>query len=94
MTNARKPVSRFLPTLTEVVVPVSPALGGVLDQEVLIARVLETLIPEMQVQVRAVMLELAQQHADDVTFRLQIQMEESVRSAVAQAIATAASNGA
>jgi hypothetical protein len=94
LTNARKPVSRFLPTLTEVVVPVSPALGGVLDQEVLIARVLETLIPEMQVQVRAVMLELAQQHADDVTFRLQIQMEESVRSAVAQAIATAASNGA
>ena len=74
--------------------PVSPALGGELDQEVLIARVLETLIPEMQVQVRAVMLELAQQHADDVTFRLQIQMEESVRSAVAQAIATAASDGA
>ena len=94
MTNARKPVSRFFPTLTEVVVPVSPALGGVLDQEVLIARVLETLIPEMQVQVRAVMLELAQQHADDVTFRLQIQMEESVRSAVAQAITTAASDGA
>jgi hypothetical protein len=94
LTNARKPVSRFLPTLTEVVVPVSPALGGVLDQEVLIARVLGTLIPEMQVQVRAVMLELAQRHADDVTFRLQIQMAESVRSAVAQAIATAASDGA
>lgn len=94
MTNARKPVSRFLPTLTEVVVPVSPALGGVLDQEVLIARVLGTLIPEMQVHVRAVMLELAQRHADDVTFRLQIQMAESVRSAVAQAIATAASDGA
>jgi hypothetical protein len=91
LTNARKPVSRFLPTLTEVVVPVSPAPGWVLDQEVLVARVLETLIPELEDQVRAVMLELAQQHADEAMVRLQMQMEVSVRAAVAQAIAKAAS---
>ena len=94
MTNARKPVSRFLPTLTEVVVPVGPPSGGVPVQAVLVARVLETLIPVMQEQVRAVMLELVQQHADDAMVRLQMQMEESVRTAVAQAIAKATSNGA
>lgn len=71
--------------------PVSPAPDWVLDQEVLVARVLETLIPELEDQVRTVMLELAQQHADVAMARLQMQLEASVRAAVAQAIADATS---
>ena len=87
--SVSKPNSRFLPTLTEVVVPVAAAKASVVNEQLLVERVLQVVMPAMDEKINAAMLGLVQQHLAAVLPDLLLQIEDLVRAAVVQSVSAA-----
>ena len=87
MTVTTKPVARFVPTLTEVVRPgaASPASG--VDREAIVAQVLQSLRPRIEHQLRTALYALVEEQLCKAAPQWQLDVEDAVNAAVAQALA-------
>ncbi len=82
-----KAVPRLVPTLTEVVQPGQPHTVTAIDPEWLAEQVLETLKPRLEQQLRASLQVLIEQQMRATAPKLQREMEDAVRVAVAHTLA-------
>nr|WP_315465228.1 hypothetical protein [uncultured Rhodoferax sp.] len=97
--QAPKGTPRFLPTLTEVVKPVSPSPKEVMafspvapvqkpvTEEMLVAAVMERLRPGLEVQVQNALRQSLQAQLERLLPAVLADMESAVRSAVSEATA-------
>ena len=83
-----KPVPRFVPTLTEVFQPGQPTAVTAIDPEWLAEHVLQTVKPKLEQQLRASLQVLIEQQMRATAPRLQQEMEEAIRVAVAHTLAS------
>lgn len=90
MAALSKKLLRTLPTLTEVVdVPAQPTPAtGDLDEEALIERVLMRLELTLDAQVQKVVADALQEQMKDLAPRIRQRVDNAVRKAVTQALAT------
>lgn len=86
MPNIRS-VPRFVPTLTEVVQPGQPHTVTAIDPEWLAQQVLETVKPKLEQQLRASLQVLIEQQMRSTAPKLQREMEDAIRVAVAHTLA-------
>lgn len=81
-----KAAPRFVPTLTEVVRPGLPKAPPVIDSDQLVEQVLQTLKPRLEQQLRASLQAVVELHLRTTAPRMQLDMEEAVKTAVSNAI--------
>lgn len=81
-----KSTPRFLPTLTEVVHPVAPSSGPVVDRELLIEGILQRVAPVVEAQLKERLQLLVREHMDAIFSQLHAEMESAIRDAVTQAV--------
>ena len=86
MPNTRS-APRFVPTLTEVVQPGQPHTVTAIDPEWLAQQVLETVKPKLEQQLRASLQVLIEQQMRSTAPKLQREMEDAIRVAVAHTLA-------
>lgn len=82
-----KVVPRFVPTLTEVVHPGQQSTVAAVDPEWLAEQVLQTVKPKLEQQLRASLQILIEQQMRANAPRMQQDMEEAIRVAVAHTLA-------
>jgi hypothetical protein len=86
-----KPTPRFLPTLTEVVHPVSPPepLSNKNDAETdaLVAKVMQAISPHIENQLRELVSDLVLEQLRELSPRIRHDVEQMVRAAVEGALA-------
>jgi hypothetical protein len=87
MMTTNKAVPRVVPTLTEVVLPGQPASVAAIDPELLAEQVLQVLKPKLEQKLRASLQVLIEQQMQTEAPRIQREMEDTVRAAVAQTLA-------
>lgn len=84
--TTKRPSARFVPTLTEVVRPGVASGDPTPDHERLIEQVIQAVKPRLELQLRASLQALIEQQLRISSPRLQQDIEEAVRVAVARAI--------
>lgn len=84
--SAAKLPPRFLPTLTEVVHPLTPRVPE-FDSDALVARLLQRVTPVMEEQLMVTLKSLMQEQLELMSSRMHIEVEAAVRKAVEQALA-------
>lgn len=83
---ASKLLPRFVPTLTEVVHPGLPVASPAVDPEQLAEQVLRIVRPKLEQQLRAYLQAMVEQHMRAAAPRMQHDLEEAVKFAVAQSL--------
>jgi hypothetical protein len=79
-----KPPPRFLPTLTEVIPPPKdPNALKLIDADVLLDNVMQSLLPRLQTQLEDALEQMVQDHVQLLMPRLQQEVEVAVRQAIA-----------
>lgn len=87
---ASKPVPRFVPTLTEVVLPGQPPIPSPpnpIDPAQLAEQVLKIVKPKLEQHLRASLQTVIEQHLRSATPRIRSELQEAIEAAVAQSIA-------
>jgi hypothetical protein len=85
--TATKSPPRFLPTLTEVIQPpadLNPLLSDS-DADLLLDRVMQTLLPRLQDQLHNSLEQMVLEHMQVLIPRLQQEVEVAIRQAILQA---------
>ena len=85
-----KPVPRFVPTLTEVVLPgphLTPPQPSPIDPVQLADQVLKIVKPKLEQQLRASLQTVIEQHLRSATPRIRLELQDAIQAAVAQSIA-------
>ncbi len=82
-----KSTPRFLPTLTEVVHPVTSPRVSTLDREQLIESVLQRVAPLVEAQLTEMLQRLVHEHMESISSQMQSAVSAAVRESVTQALA-------
>jgi hypothetical protein len=82
---SNKPIGRFVPTLTEVVRPGAAPATQVMDPERLVEQVLQAVKPRLEQQLRASLQAMVEEQLRISAARVQQDIEDAVRGAVAEA---------
>jgi hypothetical protein len=82
-----KPALRFIPTLTEVVRPGVAPLPAPINPEYLVEQVLQAVRPRLEQQLRAALHALVEEQLRKASPQWQLDVENAVNAAVAQAVA-------
>lgn len=85
--SIKKPAPRFLPTLTEVVHPLASSAEPLMNNELLVERLLQRVAPAVEAQLRETLRVLIQEQILLLAPRFQQEIETAVRQAVAGAMA-------